>query len=73
MGIRGDRNDIRFNDEGYYDPTAFEVMKSIDEYENECRRFYKLLKSIFRLCSIAGFEIEGRIVLIDKKTGRIWR
>ena len=42
MGIRGDRSNIKFNDEGYYDPTAFDVMKNIDEYENECRRFHKI-------------------------------
>lgn len=24
-------------------------------------------------CELADFQIEGRIVLIDKQTGRVWR
>ena len=28
---------------------------------------------LFQLCEIADFHIEGRIVLKDKKTGKIWR
>ena len=27
----------------------------------------------FYLCELAGFQIEGRIVLVDKKNGRVWR
>ena len=62
--------DLRKNAEGYSDPTAYEAIKNIDkEYE----RFHKLLHTIFYICNVAGFEIEGRIVLVDKKTGRIWR
>ena len=69
MSIMGDKNDPKFNGEGYSDYTAFKAIKNVDEY----KRFHKLLKSIFRLCSVAGFKIEGRIVLIDKKTGRVWK
>jgi hypothetical protein len=25
------------------------------------------------LCELAGFEIEGRIILVDKRNGRVWR
>ena len=63
--------DLRKNTEEYSDPTAYEAIKNIDEEENE--RFHKLLHTIFYICDVAGFEIEGRIVLVDKKTGRIWR
>ena len=62
--------DLRKNAEGYSDPTAYETIKNIDK---EDARFYKLLYTIFYICNIAGFEIKGRIVLVDKKTGRIWR
>ena len=62
--------DLRKNAEGYSDPTAYEAIKNIDK---EDARFHKLLYTIFYICNIAGFEIEGRIVLVDKKTGRIWR
>ena len=63
-------NDIKRNGSGYYDPTAYEVLKKDEEEE---ARFHKLLSMIFDLCELAGFRVEGRIVLEDKKTGRVWR
>ena len=36
-------------------------------------RFRKLLSTIFYLCDLAGFKIEERIVLTDKRTGKTWR
>ena len=36
-------------------------------------RFHRLLHTLFYLCELAGFEIEGRIILIDKRNGRVWR
>lgn len=56
------------NGDGYPDPTAYEVLKKMDEEE----RFHKLLNTIFYLCDLAGFHLENRIVLKDNKTGRIW-
>ena len=41
--------------------------------DEEDARFHRLLDMIFYLCELAGFRIEGRIVLTDKRTGRIWR
>lgn len=66
----GDRNNPRYNSEGYADATAFEAMRNIDK---EDERFHRLLHTLFYLCELAGFEIEGRIVLVDKKTRRVWR
>lgn len=66
----GDRNNPRCNAEGYSDPTTFEALRNL---EREEERFHRLLYTLFYLCELADFEIEGRIVLIDKKTGRIWR
>ena len=63
-------NNPRKNSEGYSDPTAYDALWDIDK---EDERFHKLLHTIFYLCELAGFEIEGRVVLIDKKTGRVWR
>lgn len=63
-------DELRRNAEGYFDPTAYEAMKNM---EKEDERFHKLLHTIFYLCELAGFDIEGRIVLVDKKTGRVWR
>lgn len=58
------------NSEGYSDPTAYQAMKNIEAEEE---RFHKLLYAIFDICELANFEIEGRIVLVDKRTGRVWR
>lgn len=62
--------DLRRNGSGYIDPTAYEAIANID---NESDRFYKLLGVIFSICDLAGFHVEGRITLKDKKTGRVWR
>lgn len=62
--------DIWRNAEGYFDPTAAAAIKKCtDEYG----RFQKLLRTIFDICEQSGFEIEGRIVLVDKHTGKVWR
>ena len=58
------------NSEGYKDLTAYQAIKNIDKEEE---KFHKLLNAIFDICELAGFKIEGRIVLVNKKTGRIWR
>lgn len=60
--------ELRKNGDGYSDPTAYEVLKKMDEEE----RFHKLLNTIFYLCDLAGFHLENRIVLKDNRTGRIW-
>ena len=59
------------NSEGYPDPTAYRALTHIDHEESD--RFHKLLHTIFYICQLAGFEVEGRIVLRDKRTGRTWR
>lgn len=58
------------NAEGYSDPTAYKALKHIADEEV---RFHKLLYALFDICELSGFEIEGRIVLVDKQTGRVWR
>ena len=62
--------DLKRNASGYYDPTAYKAIKKVDE---EDEKFHKLLHTIFYICNLAGFEVEGRIVLKDLKSGRIWR
>lgn len=58
------------NSEGYTDLTAYQAIKNVDK---EDEKFQKLLNAIFDICELAGFKIEGRITLVNKKTGRIWR
>ena len=46
------------------------------KYQNtdkEDERFRKFLYTIFNICELSGFRIEGRIVLIDKVTGKVYR
>ena len=62
-------NKEKFNASGCKDLTAYEAINNIDSEE----RFKRLLARIFRLCEFYGFHLEGRIVLRDKKTGKIWR
>lgn len=72
-------NDYR-NSEGYPDPTAYSAINNVEKtpVENKTspedeERFRKLLNTIFTICELAGFHIEGRIVIKDCKTGKIWR
>lgn len=68
----GDINDLKRNGSGYHDPTAYSAIMNVvrdEDYE----RFHELLHAIFRLCDDNGFKIEGRVVLKDLTTGKIWR
>jgi len=42
-------------------------MRNINRDEN---RYNKLRRVILNICEMAGFEIRGPLVLIDKKTGK---
>lgn len=64
------KDDIRRNAERYSDPTAYEAMRNIERDEE---RFRKLLDMIFTLCELSDFHIEERIVIKDKRTGKVWR
>lgn len=67
-------NDPRRNSEGYYDPTAYEGMRSLIREENALEGrvsdLIKVLKFIIRNC---GFEVVSRIEIKDIKTGRVFR
>ncbi len=63
-------DDYKRNGSGYYDPTAYKAIKRVTEGEKKVSRVIKTLQAVAHL---AGFEIEGRIVLVDKETGEIWR
>lgn len=69
----GDRDD-RKNAEGYNDPTAYNAIKNVEqEQDKDDVRFHQLLNTLFSLCELADFHIEGRVVLKDKRTGKVWR
>ena len=48
-------------------------VEEIKKNAEEEVRFYKLLNLIFMLCDIAGFKLKGRITLVDKETGRVFK
>ena len=64
-----DSGDPRSNGEEYPDLTAYDACKNIDD----SKRVTKLVHSIHSICEASGFSIDGRISLIDNKTGKIWR
>lgn len=70
----GYSKDPRYNVSGCLDLTAFQAERHIEREEREAKsRLDKVLSTIFYICDLAGFHVEGRIVLKDKKTGKIWR
>ena len=62
------------NSEGYYDPTAYEGVKSIVREKNaldgRVSDLVRVLKFIIRSC---GFELVSRIEIKDVKTGRVFK
>lgn len=68
-------NDIRRNGSGCADPTAYKairnVMKEEKKKSSSDQRFEDFLRTIFTICELSDFHIEGRIVVKDKRTGKI--
>ena len=60
----------RKNSEGYSDPTVCAAMSNISREED---RYRKLRRIILNICDVAGFEIRGPLIIVDKKTGKVWR
>jgi hypothetical protein len=67
------KKDPRRNASGCWDLTAYEAIRNVDREADAERRYKKLLSTIFYICDLAGFHIEGRITIRDKKTGKVWR
>lgn len=42
-------------------------------YSKDDARFYKFLNTIFSLCELAGYRLEGRITVTDKYTGKTYK
>ena len=57
------------NVEGYSDPTAYTALRNIDSLE----RFHEMIRSVFDVVNQYGFRVDGRIIFVDKKTGRVYR
>ena len=63
---------LKRNRSGYMDPTAFAAIVRADK-EAERVRFQKMLHEIQRLCEENEFSLGNRIVLVDQRTGRVWK
>lgn len=48
------------------------LVGTLDKW-NDAKRAEERDRVKFYLCELADFEIEGRIILIDKRNGRVWR
>ena len=69
-------DDLKRNAEGYIDRTAYKASINVEnatKKDEDYERFSKLLDAIFNICDISDFHIEGRIVVRDKRNGKIWR
>lgn len=51
---------------------AEEPKKIFKNLDKDSKRFYNLLHTLFNVCTLAGFKIEGRIKIRDLKTGKVW-
>lgn len=65
-----DRDELKRNGSGYFDPTAHKAMVKMDKDQE---RFEKFLGTVFAIADLSGFHIDERIVVSDKKTGRVWK
>lgn len=66
--------ELRRNGEGYPDSTAYKAIKHDEQEMLESKnRHYKLMGLLLRACEVTDFQVEERIVLRDKRTGKVYR
>ena len=64
----------KYNRSGCKDMTAFYAIENVSrEEKDDEKRVRELLKQIFRDTEKAGFHLENRLILKDKRTGKVWR
>jgi hypothetical protein len=63
-------DELKRNASGALDPTAEKAIKNVLSGE---KRVAKTIKTLQSVAHLAGFHIEGRIVLRDRETDEIWR
>ena len=66
--MKGDN--LRKNASGCSDPTAYQAIMNVDADAARCNKLIHMIKD---MCDLAGFKIDGHIVLIDQETGKVWR
>ena len=62
------------NKEKYSDPTADEAIGHVmrEERKHEDARIHIVIKIIKLVLELAGMELEDRVRIRDKHTGKIW-
>lgn len=65
------------NSEGYIDPTASTAIDAVTKIEKEKKnaddRANELIKVLKYIIRKSGFELTGRINLMDKRTGKFYK
>ena len=69
----GRRDDVAKLRKQIDDRIGYNTQKTTEDSDYEQRRVNSLLHVIFKICELSGFWVEERIVLKDRKTGKIWR
>ena len=63
--------EMKRNASGYTDLTAYNGIKNAD-YAKEKERHRKLIGALLRICELAGYSMESKIVVKDLRTGKVW-
>lgn len=62
------------NSEGYNGPTVGEAMSNIEAEERRVlERISALIPIMKKTAELVGFEVVGRIILVDKETGKKYK
>lgn len=70
----GDRGNLKYNQSGCADPTAYEAISQVIKEETELDKKVRNLISVLKhIIDWAGFELIGRIKIRDKKTRKEFR
>ena len=69
----GYRKNVNERNAEYERKIVTTTQKTTDESDYEQRRVNSLLHVIFKICELSGYWVENRIVLKDRKTGKIWQ
>jgi len=70
----GDKRDLKYNQSGYADPTAYEAISQVIKEEIELnKKVHNLISVLKFIIDWAGFELIGRIEIRDKKTKKEFR
>ena len=70
----GDRGNLKYNQSGCADPTAYEAIGQVIKEETELdKKVHNLISVLKHIIDWAGFELIDRIKIRDKKTRKEFR